>query len=737
MVTSDPILVAPGATEALFVVDSLLTARGTLGTSRLEVTPYVARRIELGATGEQVSEYRLSELSQIKVEDLVGATALLATYRGLTVELIRTTISGSLQVYNAEKRLKALIEGKPMPEIDVLTRECPKCSRPLPKDSDICLACLDRGKTLARLFGYMRPYRMRLVYGTILSVSGTAVELLPPYITKLILDEVLSAKRRIDLFVPLILLLVVSRLVILGIQAARGLNVAFLGSKVAVAIRTSLFQKLQDLSLGFYDKRNVGSLMSRMMNDTGALYDVLIDGVPVLFNQMIMMIGIPVVMLLINWKIGLWALAPVPLALVAVRLFRRRMERIWSRFWHTWSRFGSSLNGVMQGTKVVKAFQGEDREVKRIGSRIEEVSQMGYTSERMWSLMYPMVVFIVGSGAFIVWYLGGRAVLDGTMTVGQLTAFIGYLAMLQNPLMMLQRIVDWSTRSLTAAERVFEIMDTPVDIADTPDSVPMPNMRGEILFKDVHFGYDKTREVLHGIDFEVPAGQMIGIVGHSGSGKSTLMSLLLRFYDPTQGSIEIDGVDLRQIKVEDLRRQVGVVLQESYLFPGSIRYNLLYGRPDATTEEMLAAAKAANAHDFIIKFPDGYDTYVGERGQRLSGGERQRISIARAILHNPRILVLDEATASVDTETERLIQEALERLVEGRTVFAIAHRLSTLRAADRLLVIDEGRVAESGTHDELLANEQGIYAKLVKMQLEMQANRIAGDDEEESSDQEF
>jgi ATP-binding cassette subfamily B protein len=296
--------------------------------------------------------------------------------------------------------------------------------------------------------------------------------------------------------------------------------------------------------------------------------------------------------------------------------------------------------------------------------------------------------------------------------------FIALAAMLQQPLMMLQRIVDWSTRCLTAAERVFEVIDTPVDIEDAPDAVDMPKMNGAVAFKDVHFGYEKSREVLHGISMEVQPGEMIGLVGYSGAGKSTLINILMRYYDPTQGVVEIDGIDARKIKVADFRRQVGVVLQESYLFPGSVRYNISYGRPDATMDEIMAAAKAANAHDFIANFPDGYDAYVGERGQRLSGGERQRIAIARAILHNPKILILDEATASVDTETERQIQEALDRLTTGRTVFAIAHRLSTLRNADRLIVIDKGRVAEIGTHEELMVLENGIYAKLVEMQMQ-------------------
>jgi ATP-binding cassette subfamily B protein len=420
-----------------------------------------------------------------------------------------------------------------------------------------------------------------------------------------------------------------------------------------------------------------------------------------------------------NWHIAIWALVPVPFVLLAVRWFRRKMMRVWSRFWHNWSRLGGTLNGILQGTRVVKAFHGEKREVGRFDRRITELARTGYVAESAWSSFFPIVMFTMSFSTFVVWWVGGNSVLGNTMSIGELTAFIAYIAMLQQPLMMLQRIIDWSSRALTAAERVFEVMDTPVDIQDAPDAVSIPKIDGRVKFSDVHFGYEKAREVLHGIDLDVKAGEMIGLVGHSGAGKSTMINLLMRFYDPTQGTIELDGIDLRKVSLEDFRRQVGVVLQESYLFPGSVKDNIAYGRPDATLEEVIGAAKAANAHDFIVSFPDGYDSYVGERGQRLSGGERQRIAIARAILHNPKILVLDEATASVDTETERMIQEALERLIDGRTVFAIAHRLSTLRNADRLVVIDDGKIAEIGTHDELLALDGGIYKKLVDMQQEV------------------
>ncbi len=716
------ILQTPAASESdqtRFVTQGDLRSSGSLGASRLVVTDSEAKRYEGTPLGEElVDSYPLSELKNPRVEDLVDASALIADYKGSTVELIRTTSRRALQVAGAEKRLKAILAGEPMPELDDKERLCPKCGRPLPENTDVCEGCINRGKTLLRLFDYTRPYRDRLILGTFLTLGSTAVTLLPPYLTSRLIDDVLIRHNRAA-FVPIILELIVGYFLTMALTMARGRNVALLGMKITVSIRHSLFEKLQELSLSFYDKRNVGSIMSRMTNDTGALYDVLIDGIPVVLNQVALLIGVPIMLFLMNWHIAGWAIAPLPIAALAVRWFRRRMHRVWSRVWHQWSRLGGTLNGILQGTRVVKAFHGETREVARFNRRITDLADTGYVAESSWATFFPMVQFTMAMGVVLVWYTGGLGVMNGVMSIGQLTAFIGYVVMLQQPLMMLQRIIDWSTRALTAAERVFEVIDTPIDIHDASDAVAMPNVKGGVKFVDVHFGYEKAREVLHGIDLDVKPGEVIGLVGHSGAGKSTLINLLMRFYDPTQGHIELDGVDLRKVKLDDFRRQVGVVLQESYLFPGSIKDNIAYGRPDASIEDVIEAAQAANAHHFIVNFPDGYDTYVGERGQRLSGGERQRIAIARAILHNPKVLILDEATASVDTETERMIQEAIENLVEGRTVFAIAHRLSTLRNADRLVVIQDGKIAEIGTHDELLALDDGIYKKLVDMQTEV------------------
>lgn len=727
-----------GPERSVIAVEADLDTEGRLGFSRLLIEGGEARRYQATPGGEElVARYAVSELKNARLDELVDATALVADKDGRAVELLRASNRRNGSLANAERRLKAMLEGKPDPGDDDTSRLCAKCGRPLPKHNDVCEACVDRGKTLLRLFGYAKPHRRRVLAGVFLSLGGSAVELLPPFITMKIVDVGLKAGNA-SAFVWLILSFLGARVLATCIQILRGRNVAYLGMVVAQDIRQSLFTKLQSLSLGFYDKRNVGSLMSRMTNDTERLYDVLVDGIPVVLNQVLLLIFIPAALITLNWKIGLLAILPLPVVLFAVNRFRRRMNRVWSRFHHQNSRLAATLSGILQGTKVVKAFHGEDREVGRYTRRVRDIAQSGYVAENSWSTFFPIVLLTMGLGLILTWYVGGLGVLRGELTVGALVAFVAYVQRLNEPLMQLQRLIDWSTRALTAAERVFEILDTPIDIANGADVVPMPNVTGRVTLKDVEFGYDKTRTVIQGVNLEVRPGEMIGIVGHSGSGKTTFINLILRFYDPTHGSIELDGVDLRQIDLEDFRRQVGVVLQESYLFPGSIRSNIAYGRPDATLDEIVAAAKAANAHNFIVSFPDGYDTYVGERGQRLSGGERQRISIARAILHNPKVLILDEATASVDTETERMIQEAIDNLVEGRTVFAIAHRLSTLRHADRLLVMSEGSVAELGTHDELMKIPDGIYKKLVEMQAEvsaLQANVFGAEEHEEAAEE--
>jgi len=425
-------------------------------------------------------------------------------------------------------------------------------------------------------------------------------------------------------------------------------------------------------------------------------------------------------------------LLPIPLT---VMLTRNTFRMLWGRLHRLWflrSSLSGSISSVLSGVRVVKAFAQEDRETDRFRTKARELFNAGVVVEQSWATFFPILGFVAGVGMYIIWYYGGLLVFanqsnlpDHGMTVGILGMFLSFSMMLVGPLQGMTRIADWMSRSLASAERVFEIIDAEPEIANIPKAVAMPRIDGHVELRNVRFSYDKNQIVLDDVSIKVEPGEMIGLVGHSGAGKSTIINLLSRFYDVMDGEILIDGVNIRDIDLGDLRRQIGVVLQEPFLFPGSIKENIAYAKPGATPEEIMRSAKAANAHDFIMRFTDGYDTFVGERGVRLSGGERQRISIARAILHDPRILILDEATASVDTETEKQIQEAVGRLIHGRTTFAIAHRLSTLRNASRLMVIERGKLVELGTHDELMSKPDGVFKGLVEMQQQVNQMRVA------------
>ena len=580
-----------------------------------------------------------------------------------------------------------------------------------------------------RLLSYLLPYRRQLALGMLAASFMTALALLPPYVTKYLLDDVvqpfadggMSRESALTVGWIVIAALALSYLLREACLWLRLRIMSVLGEYVAHDLRRELYAHLQKLSLSFYSSKQTGSIISRVSHDTDRLWDFIAFGVVEVSLSVIMLLGLSVVLISLDWRLGLVMTLPVPLLLGAFALHSRTMNRVFLRAWRKWSGVTEVLADTVPGMRVVKAFNQEAREVTRFNDR-NGAALSGFNDvHQVWTKFWPRLMLGLHAMVLAVWVLAmPRMLLDpaapGHLSFGTFMAFLLYIGMFMYPIETIGMVTRMMNRATSSALRIFEILDTEPEIREPLDPVRLTPLKGQVSFENVTFAYDGIRQVLKNLSFEVAPGEMIGLVGPSGSGKTSVINLIARFYDPTGGRVLIDGVDLRDLDAGHYRQQVGMVLQDPHLFQGRVLENIAYGCPGASLDRILAAAKAANAHDFICRLPQGYDTIVGERGHTLSGGERQRISIARAVLNDPRILILDEATSSVDTETESKIQEALDRLFEGRTVFAIAHRLSTLRRASRLFVMENGKLVEEGDHEALLSNEKGIYRRLSDLQ---------------------
>ncbi len=565
-----------------------------------------------------------------------------------------------------------------------------------------------------RLISFIKPYWKRLGLAIICIIMSAAANLYVPWIIKDMVDKVLMNKDM--MLLNLIAAGIVVVFLFRGIfYYGQSYLVSYIAQRVIIDVRELLYIKFQKLQLGYYEKKQTGTIMSYITNDVAALQAALVDSLIEMVTELSILIGSLIMMFYLDWKLSIVTLVVVPVIGQAMKIFGRKLKQSGALIQERTAEITSLLQESISGVRVVKSFAREDYEIERFQNQNNLNFKANMKSVQLSSLLTPTVEFLAAVIVAVILWFGGYQVVNGALTAGALVAFLTYAVNLANPVKRISRVYGTINKAMAAAERVFNVLDTEEKLKDKPNAIELPKISGDVQFDHVSFGYKKDVDVLHDLTLEAKPGQVIAFVGPSGAGKSTIANLIPRFYDVTAGSIKIDGIDIRDVTIRSLREQIGVVPQETMLFSGAVKDNIRYGRLDATDEEIIEAAKAANAHNFIMHLADGYETKIGERGITLSGGQRQRIAIARAILKNPRILILDEATSALDTESEEIVQEALDKLMIGRTSFVIAHRLSTIINADKIIVLDNGKVTESGTHKELMQTG-GLYSHLYNIQ---------------------
>ncbi len=592
---------------------------------------------------------------------------------------------------------------------------CPKCGRKLPNPEAECINCAGKSKIISKFSRYVIPEKKSLFICMFLSVVATALSLVPPYITKIMVDDVIPSKDSHKLIIVLAALLIIYifQYVMNGL---RSYKLRLAGDRITLNLKKDIYEKAQFLPLSFYDKISTGSVINRVNSDAAVIQTFIMKITQEAVVQAFTLVGLIIIMFSMSWKLALFSLIPVPIVVIAGRLFGKIIGPKYMRLWRRSASISTVLANSIPGVRVIKAFTNENQTIKKFQRYCDEWYKEDRKVAIPASIFPSLITFLVTCGSIVVWFLGGQMVITGNneISLGLLVSFVSYASMFYTPINFFANMSDSYQNTLASAEKILDIVDAEPENNFGKGNIPK-KVEGKIEFRNVNFAFDRSKKVLSNINLTIEPGDIVGIVGTTGSGKSTLINLLMRYYDDYDGEILLDGTNIKEIDMKYYRDSIGYVQQEPLMFRDTIFNNIAFGSGHIHVEQVIHAAEVANAHGFISKLPDAYDTMLGERGVGLSGGERQRVSIARAVLKNPSILIFDEATAAVDSETEHLIQGAIERLISGRTTLMIAHRLSTLRKANKIIVVDKGEIIECGTPEELL-KMKGKYYKLVEIQ---------------------
>ncbi|MBO5298990.1 MAG: ABC transporter ATP-binding protein [Clostridia bacterium] len=690
---------------------------------------------------EKLLTFKISDIEKAEVKRMYGNALFRVKTGGKIIELNKCSYSVTENFDNIAQYINDINEGKDRQDLIEAVREayekrqlyCPKCGARLPYKNAPCIKCADKKKILGRILGYVKPHILLLIVALIMAVITTITNLVPPLLTARLVDGTLvnvadlvegtpEMESRVNELFSIVLFLFIINTFQNIVGAFRGYILRTASERITNSLKTELYTKAQYLPIKYYDKTSTGSVISRINGDTANLNSFIMRISQEVLTQAIQLVGIVVVMVSMNPVLSLLSLLPIPIVVVSAKIFSKFIHPYYYRIWKRGAKINSILADTLPGIKVVKAFTSEEKSINNFTETNKDLISENLKTAKISSIYNSATGLVMMMGSIVIWGLGGYMVLtkasflgSEALTAGGLVAFINYMWMFYNPVQFFVSLNETFISAFTSAERVFEVLDAEPEEDFGRGNIPEGGIQGKIEFKNVSFSYEKGKRILSNVNFVIEPGEIVGIVGTTGSGKSTVVNLLMRYYDNYEGDIFIDGDNIKNIDLQYYRSSIGYVLQEPLLFKDTVYRNIAHSDPTMPVEDVIYAAQVANAHTFITKLPDSYDTMLGERGVGLSGGERQRISIARAVLKDPSILILDEATSAVDSETESIIQEAIERIINGRTTIMIAHRLSTLKKADKIIVVDEGKIAEMGSHNELM-EKRGKYYKLVKIQ---------------------